>query len=73
MYKRLVHGSVNNGQDACVIFMMNILCVKDVEVQAFRALIVNLKWCVDDSFTVPLGFVQDLLKILPHATFREIL
>jgi len=42
---------------------MNIFCVKYIEVQVFYALIVNLKWCGDDSFIVPLGFVHYLLII----------
>ena len=63
VYKTLVHSSVNNAQDVCVVFTINIFCAKGIEVQALRALIVNLKWCGDDSFTVPLCFVQYLLKI----------
>jgi hypothetical protein len=63
LYKILVHGQINNTQDVSVVFIINIFCVKDIEVQAFRALIVNLKWCGDDSFIVPLCFVHYLLKI----------
>ena len=61
--KHLIHGSVNNVQDVCVVFIINIFCVKDIEVLAFPTLIVNLYWCGDDSFDVPLGFVHCLLKI----------
>jgi hypothetical protein len=71
-YKTLVHGSVNNAQDVCVVFVITIFCVKDVQVQAFRALIVNLKWLDDDSFTVPFGFCPISLENLPHTTFREV-
>jgi len=70
MYKTLVHGSVNNAQDACVGFVMNISCVEYVEVGAFRELIVNLKWCVDDSFTVSSGFCPVSVENLPLTTFR---
>ena len=73
MYKPLVHGSVNNVQDVCVVFIMNVVCAKDVELQAFRDLIVNLKWCVDDASTVPFGFCPVCVENLARTTFRKFL
>jgi hypothetical protein len=73
MYKTLVHGSVNNAQDVCVVFIMNIFCVKDTEVQAFHALIVKPEVVRRWFIYCAIGFSPLYVENLLHVTFREFL